>query len=203
MVSLLQPFIQILHINDSHWVVVSNADSKEGGYFRDTVCIYDSGSPYGISRYLKEVVCSFYKNDKVDHLRFDLMNVQAQPNGYDCGVFALACATEIAHGCDPVVCCWDVDRMRHHLLTCLERGEMLRFPTSQRRNIRLGTRIRKTYKEEIFCSCRMLNDESREMIACDSCQKWFHSDCVSLDLKKSYKDCKWMCKCCDQLAHMN
>ena len=32
------------------------------------------------------------------------MNVVAQPNSYDCGVYALACATELAHGFDPVVC---------------------------------------------------------------------------------------------------
>ena len=76
MVSLLQHFIQILHIDNSYWVVVSNADSQEGGYFRDTVCIYNSGSPYAISRYLKEVVCSFYKNDKVDYLGFDQSTIR-------------------------------------------------------------------------------------------------------------------------------
>ena len=33
-------------------------------------------------------------------IKFDLVNVQSQPNGSDCGLFAIAFATELIHGND-------------------------------------------------------------------------------------------------------
>ena len=60
----------------------------------------------------------------VQSLRFDFMNIQQQTNAYDCGIYAIACATELALGFDPVLCSWDCEHMREHLLNCLERGKM-------------------------------------------------------------------------------
>lgn len=40
------------------------------------------------------------------------MNIQRQPNNSDCGVFALACATELVHNKDPV----DVSKMKQHII---------------------------------------------------------------------------------------
>ena len=67
-----------------------------------------------------EAVCSFYKSDAA-FVHFDIVNVMEQPNPHDCGVLALANATELAHNCDPALCHWDVKRMREHLLLCLGR----------------------------------------------------------------------------------
>ena len=56
------------------------------------------------------------------------MNVVAQQNADDCGVHAIAYATELAHGTDPVLCSWDFENMRPHLIQCLESGVIARFP---------------------------------------------------------------------------
>ena len=54
------PFVQILHVHQSHWIVVSNIDGKSGGSFSDTVCIFDSGRPLKLSHSIKKMVCSFF-----------------------------------------------------------------------------------------------------------------------------------------------
>ena len=43
------------------------------------------------------------------------MNIQTQPNLNDCGLFALACATELVHGCDPVLWSFNNASMQPHI----------------------------------------------------------------------------------------
>ena len=98
------PFIQILHVSKNHWITVSNINIKHNTptAYPDTVRIYDSGWAPNISLHTKEIICHFVKPKK-DVLFFDIMNVHAQPNLDNCGVFAIAFATELVHGQDPVL----------------------------------------------------------------------------------------------------
>ena len=50
--------------------------------------------------------------------KFSAFNTMPQPNAYDCGVFALACATDLAQRRDPVVSEWNTEgsAMRMHLI---------------------------------------------------------------------------------------
>ena len=82
----------------------------EDSCYTDSVCIYDSGFLH-MSLAIKNTICQFLQ-PKPDTFFFDLMNIQSQPNGNDCGLFALACATELVHGDDPHLCNWDLTRMR-------------------------------------------------------------------------------------------
>ena len=41
----------------------------------------------------------------------------------DCGLFAIAFATEVAYGGDPVVVSYQQAEMRNHLLLCFEKGD--------------------------------------------------------------------------------
>ena len=86
------PFIQIVHINNSHWVRFSNINSLPG-----YVDVYDSlSSP--VTQELRE-------------LAFDLtapafkgihcVPMQQQANGSDCGVFSIAFATSLVYGQNP------------------------------------------------------------------------------------------------------
>ena len=190
------PFVQIVH-KDGHWITVSNIDTANKSHFNDSVTIYDSGYPSSISFEMKRIICSIMQ-PQVDTLHFDVANVQAQPNGSDCGVFAIAFATELAYGCDPTRSNFMVDGMRQHLISCLEGKEMFRFPCSKQRRIPLGSRViqKKSVKEAIYCSCRMINDKRKPMIVCDSCKKYLHMECEGLDPTKSYKDVKWCCSAC-------
>ena len=91
------------------------------------VHVYDSGFSTKIDLKTKELICGFVKPES-DVFMFDIMNVHSQPNLTDCGLFALAFATELVHGEDPVLCSFDCSAMRLHLLQCLEAGFVERFP---------------------------------------------------------------------------
>ena len=64
-------------------------------------------------------------------------------------------------------------------------------------SIMLGTRVRKTQTVEVLCICRTMNEKTRPMIECESCLKWFHKDCMGLDVNKSFKGVKWVCRGCE------
>ena len=191
------PFVQLLHVGECHWVTVSNIDLRsEGAYFNNFAQIYDSFVPSSITRQTMINVCSIMKTRKKE-IHFDLVNVMRQPNGSDCGLFAVAFATELAHGYDPALCHWDTAVMRQHLISCLENRHLSRFPCSKERRIRLGgRRIRKSFKEEVYCTCRSINDSSREMIECTNCCTWYHKDCEKVDCSKSFKGIRWSCSVC-------
>ena len=114
-------FVQLLHINDCHWVTTSNVNVHGGACYPDTVCVYDSERPSTVHPDITRIVCSFFKCQS-SQLRIDIMNVFMQPNCNDCGIYAIANATELACGADPVRCNWDLHIMRQHLIECFENG---------------------------------------------------------------------------------
>ena len=187
------PFIQILHINRNHWVTVSN--------------IYDSSGTPSISPLTVRMICSFFKPlASIHSVRFQIMNVKIQTNSNDCGLYVIASATQLAlGGADPVKYNWDVLCLRQHLLKCLDEQHLSLFPCTcvGERKIHLGTRIRHTVVEKVYCLCKMPNDESLPMIMCDFCLIWYHQDCMGIKTEPSQK-AKWRCTACnndlDQLA---
>ena len=115
------PFIQIVHINNNHWVCFSRINSIPG-----YVDVYDSLS----SPVTQEVL----------ELAFDLTGpalkgvlcipVQQQKNDSDCGVFSIAFATSLVYGQNPMNVTYNISQMHPHLLHCLKGGIMTPFPTT-------------------------------------------------------------------------
>ena len=130
-------FIQILNVERSHWIVVSNVGCKKA-----VVNIYDSAYNF-LSLNTKQQICSLWQPSS-DQVEFQLVNVQRQPNSSDCGLFAIANATELAHGRDTMLCMWDTCQMREHLFNCLEMGKIEQFPLIRQRCIPAGKHIKKT-----------------------------------------------------------
>lgn len=58
-----------------------------------------------------------------------VLPVQQQSNGSDCGVFAAAFATCLAYGIHPETVQFDVPKMRNHLYQSLKSGVLKMFPT--------------------------------------------------------------------------
>ena len=58
----------------------------------------------------------------------DLMNVQGQTDSVNCGVFAIAYAADILSGISPIMSVYDVNKMRSHLIECLQNEELSPFP---------------------------------------------------------------------------
>ena len=190
------PFIQVLHVNGNHWVTVSNIRPKSDLTYPGSVGIYDSNWSPASKSSLKTMqqICSFFKS-RSPSIHFDYVNVDRQNNGADCGVFALAFATELAYKKDPSVCIWDVDDMRKHIIKSVENGCVLPFPKQGDRKIGFGRRVAVSHEESIYCLCGMPNDGTK-YIECIQCLQWFHVKCVSLNTKKSFKKMTWICSEC-------
>ena len=189
-------FIQILNTCNSHWFTLSNVDLARNSQYNDIVLIYDSAfaSRVRMSLDIQMAICSILR-PQPDIINFDVVDVQNQPNGSDCGLFAIAFATELVHGNDSAGSFFDTLSLRQHLLEGLERGYLDRFPVKRKRRIPLGMKIRKHFQEKIYCICRTVNDITWPMM-CSSCRKWYHHDCEGLEVDLSDEH-KFTCSLCN------
>ena len=191
-------FVQILHVRENHWVTVSNMKVPGDYIFYDSVCIYDSLFSSSISTDTKKQICSFVK-PKGKHLRLDVMNMQMQDNLHDCGLFAVACAAELANNRDPCVAHFQPEQMRAHLMDCLENKKMTPFPLKKTRRVGFGKKIKYTKVENIYCYCRMPNyNKKLAMVLCSTCLQWFHLKCIDDIISTNPKE-KWHCTACAPL----
>jgi len=59
--------------------------------------------------------------------------------------------------------------------------------------------VKFTATEDIYCTCRTINEVKRPMIYCDICRKCYHMDCEGLDpTNESIKKQKWSCSVCNK-----
>ena len=115
------PFIQIVNINNNHWICFSSIHSPPG-----YVNVYDS--------------LSTPVNQQIIRLAYDLTGpafqkircipVQQQKNLSDCGVFSIAFATSLVYGQNPMNVTYNINQMRLHLMQCLKGGNITPFPTT-------------------------------------------------------------------------
>ena len=89
-------FVQILHVSGNHWLTVSNIGCKPAH-----VNVYDSLLTGYLDTHAKQQIASILFTDEPD-ITASFQNVQEQRGHSDCGVFALAFATSLCTGEDPV-----------------------------------------------------------------------------------------------------
>ena len=102
------PFIQILNINNNHWITISTI-----GVPPSTVKVYDSNHGQ-LPRHEQKLVLQSCQPDIVIHY----IDVQKQANTSDCGLFSIAFATAITFGQDPAMVYFDQEKMRQHIINC-------------------------------------------------------------------------------------
>ena len=73
---------------------------------------------------IKNCLKAFYKSKVEKNQKLD---------GYNCGLFAIAFATDVLNGLFPVDSCFDVSLMRSHLLQRLETEELTVYPKTLKR----------------------------------------------------------------------
>ena len=108
-------FVQILFLSDrNHWIVIARGS---GG---DEVHIYDSLNSYGqgYSRKTSKAICQKAYCSSAT-LCIINMPVQHQPNNVDCGLFAIAFATDFVFNIKPETATYKTDVMLTHLEECL------------------------------------------------------------------------------------
>ena len=119
--------------------------------------------------------------------------VQIQTNDDDCGLFALAFATDICHFSNPGGCGYEASSLRKHLVHCIENQHMSLFPRTHRR-VNFYKSV-KTLTVPIYCVCRMPNDNN-PYVQCNHCKEWYHLDCVNVPETAVQNDKPWVCIKC-------
>ena len=171
-------FVQILHINQSHWVCASNITCPPA-----TVDVFDSMSSSSVgSKVLQKQLAALARCPE-RQLLIRHVEVQQQEGANDCGLFAIAFAQSLCDGVDPHTISLDQSKMRKHLLECFKEGEMVPFlpaPTSRR----LRRRIRRVEKVAVYCLCRLPWDRHDQvngsLAQCRKCKEWFHARCANI-----------------------
>ena len=176
-------YVQIFNVNSNHWVVASNIFSGAA----DVIDIFDSGN-VNYSTATLNVLTRFHRSPS-SPVTVRVRDVQQQPNQYDCGPYALAFATALAHNRDPTSLFFT--NPRAHLQRCFQECTMSPFPAQDRQSMRDYLR---QISVEVYCVCRGIDDGTR-MIACDSCGEWYHQACV---LGRGVRPPKgeWQCNAC-------
>ena len=183
-----QPFVQILHDGHGHWLTITSIGGKPGNA---DLSIYDSMYP-SVGSYTKKQIAAIVCSEE-NKITLNLMNVQLQAGGSDCGLFAIAFATALANNVNPCNCCFKQDAMRDHLRHSLESGKLTMFPMLKNWMPRKAVRCVEVI--DIYCSCRM--PEVPPMVECSKCKLWYHVKCVSVP-KRALENpsIDWYCKNC-------
>lgn len=186
-------FVQIVHVQPRHWACVSNKLSEDR-----EISLYDSMHtvPDDQSSIVAQV-CTILNSEDSDVV-INVIDVQMQCGMSDCGLFAIAMATDLCYGLDPFRKCYCQDQMRQHLKKCFDQFSITPFPTKpslqKKRN-----RVLLSLTVDIFCICRQ--PERMPMVECDYCNVWYHDDCINLssdilaELEKN-SDITWFCPSC-------
>ena len=194
-------YIQVLHTGADHWVTICVVSSN-------VVKVYDS--LYHSTTYFTKKQIASILHTKAHQVKLQIGMTQFQDNSLDCGVYAIAFATDLCQGNDPSQLKYDVpNKLRIHLVDSLKAQVMKPFP-SVKLDCELGYL---TEKMNIYCKCRLLyapehgfatkeipRSEDIHMIQCYTCEEWYHKSCANLSIVKIKElkkdDAKWLCEKC-------
>ena len=141
------------------------------------------------------MVCSFSKPSN-DLIHFEVLNIAGRTSN-DCSLFTIACTTE---------CVWfgpssmllGCSEMRQHLISCLEHGCMICFPTLRSHCVPLNMRVKKSEVEKELLCLQITQLKCHDLQANDiipQLQVIFHMNYVPVDLEV-YRKVNWLCSCC-------
>ena len=148
-------FIQVLHENNHRVTVSSPTESATS-----VVYLYDSSQKESLNKNLVKQIARLRKSEDAE-LRIISKVVQQEGNGYDCGIFAIAFATDIAYSHKPEQSTYNQSVMRKHLLEQLENKAMTPFP-QQTKRVKREKEV--TYRFPLYCKCRVpfFEDDPKE-----------------------------------------
>lgn len=127
---MAENMLQVINVGTNHWAVFSTCSTPLHSHNPDEALSVD----YYDSLYSKlpedaETIISFLLGqNSCFKISLNCIPIHKQAGYIDCGLYAIALATSIAHGVDPETQVYRQDEMRQHLLICLEKKQMTVFP---------------------------------------------------------------------------
>ena len=149
-----------------HWLTISTLNLKPG-----YVNVYDSLN-LELDLDVTKQICTILRHEST-YVTANKVPIQQQHGNEDCGLFAIATAVSLCHGHEPNKIMFKQDRLRSHLITCLEEGHFTMFPF----DVNIRQKRVKSQKIRVYCKCRRPRDAS-SMIKCQNCSEWYHAECV-------------------------
>ena len=123
------------------------------------------------------------------------IQVQQQCSGSDCGLFAVANATELCFGSQPGHAIYKQSCMREHLMTCFLTQELLPFPKEKEAS-KAKPEVLSTTQVQIYCTCRLIEDKRQKMAKCVVCLEWFHARYVQIPKDVFQRKTHYKCPQC-------
>lgn len=132
-------FINIILINQNHWVCISNNDcqSNQINYY-DSLSVVENDKQSPLERRIKNIafnkhiirkmVLSKEKMLNNEKIEVKIQPVQLQSNCYDCGLFSIANAYFLAQKKNPVDILLEEEELRKHLNRCVIEKELIPIP---------------------------------------------------------------------------
>ena len=121
----LHDCIQIIHIDSSHWAVISTVgcDTNQVRYYdsANTILTFDT----------EKIISKLIPTTKFQ-IEVDIMKMTKQVGSNDCGLYTIAVATSLAHQVDPTTVIFEENEMRSHLAECFMKQKLTSFPTKKR-----------------------------------------------------------------------
>ncbi|KAK7172363.1 hypothetical protein R3I93_004629 [Phoxinus phoxinus] len=178
------PFVQILNINDNHWITASNLFCGP-----NKLCLYDSLKTI-INQQTKQKL-SWLIRPKTPHFDIQKPAVQIQRSSSNCGLFALAFATLLGNGVKPEECQCVERNMRQTLYRAFQNKKAPVF--AYKKNP--AKPERETIQVEVHCICRT-SHYNEVMVQCSNCN-WYHPNCESVPHKGLDTTAEeWNCEIC-------
>ena len=116
--------IQLMHDGVNHWLL---SFSSSG---RIQLCDSLHTNISSVTKSVKAIYKSLIDKDR--KLTITIEPVRSQKGGYNCELFAIAFASDILQEISvlisPTESCFDISRMREHLIECLEKEKLSVFP---------------------------------------------------------------------------
>ena len=110
--------VQPVHNGSYHWLLVSTVSG--------VVSIHDSLNTQPTEELIKQISQLFSPDGSTP--AYTQLKCHKQLGGTDCGIFAIAYAIDILLGNEPQNIRYDQNKMREHLVNCLQSGKMTAFP---------------------------------------------------------------------------
>ena len=106
-IAVRRKYVQIINVTNLHWVATTS--DKNGKAF-----LYDSLFSGSLPSSLQQQLVALYRTSE-NYLDVNVVPIQQQQGGCDCGPFSVALCVEVALGNDPEQFTFQQAALRHHL----------------------------------------------------------------------------------------